>query len=147
MTIKNNLRIVDFVYFVFCILFFFCTLTFFNPCGLNHHGRWMICHSTGKMISTLSLAVAVLSLINIFVSAPVKMGVYFSSCIISIITILTPGILLPLCKHANMRCNTITRPAVIICAIILAIYALINIPMLIQNPKEQEPENLEENKD
>lgn len=138
MSVKNNLRILDFIYFVLYVLFFFASLTILRPCAANNDGTWMICHWTGKTISSLSLAAAVLGLLNIAVPAETKVGIYSGCMVISIIIALIPGKIAGLCSDFFMRCNMISKPYTIAVGITLAVYALINIPLILQDLLRQE---------
>lgn len=136
MNSQKNFRSLDLIFSILCILFFLGTIFVFHPCEAKDDGTWMTCHYAGNLISLNSAICAILAIINIFVKSETKLGLYIANFVISIGTIFIPGTLVKLCMMNDMRCNSITKPCVIIFSIIIALLAFINLIVILLNQKK-----------
>lgn len=127
MNAQKNFRLSDLIFAILNILFFIGITFVFHACGPKADGSWMTCHYAQNIIKLSSVIGMILSIINIFVNAQIKLGIYISTLAISIGTIFVPGKLIPLCMMNDMRCNAITKPCTIIFAVIIALSSLSNL--------------------
>ena len=100
--------------------------TFLSPC-VHEDGSFGPCHGAGQMLLGLGCALGVLAALSLCVERA-RFGVYLSSLPVCVLGILTPGMLLNLCRMSTMRCRMVMQPAMIIlfsaallCALIGAI--------------------------
>ncbi len=100
--------------------------TFLSPC-VHEDGSFGPCHGAGQMLLGLGCALGVLAALSLCVERA-RFGVYLSSLPVCVLGILTPGMLLNLCRMSTMRCRMVMQPAMImlfsaalLCALIGAI--------------------------
>ena len=101
--------------------------TMFHVCGVKPDGSWMLCHWTSEAVMGVSVVLAVLAVIRFFCAPHVKLGINISMALLTGLTALLPGHLLPLCKMATMPCQVLFRPAVLLLSIFLLIVLVIDI--------------------
>lgn len=127
MNLRKNFRLVDFIFAAFNIFFFFGILFIFHPCAPKDDGTWMTCHYAGNMVALAAATLAVLSVINIFAEIRTKAGIFIASLLISAGTFFVPGVLVRTCSMAEMRCNSITRPATMLLCVCVFLCSAINL--------------------
>lgn len=137
MNLRKNFRVNDLIFAILNILFFIGNTFVFHACGTKDDGSWMTCHYAQNIIKLTSIIGTILSIINIFVNAQTKLGIYISTLAISIGTIFIPGKLIPLCMMSDMRCNAITKPCTITFAVIIALCSLINLIFILLKLRNQ----------
>ncbi len=95
------------------------------------------CVSTRNNAVTAGVILGSLSLINLFVSKRV-MNIVLSVLQLagSIVLILIPVVISPVCDMKTMHCYVYSRPLIIITGIIIAVTMIINIAVLIKTKKE-----------
>ncbi|MFC2469757.1 MAG: DUF4418 family protein, partial [Negativicutes bacterium] len=81
--------------------------TMFHVCGMKPDGSWMLCHWTSEAVMGVSAVLAVLAVIRFFCAPRVKLGINISMALLTGLTALLPGHLLPLCKMATMPCQVL----------------------------------------
>lgn len=110
--------------------------TVFHTCGVKPDGSWMMCHWTGEAVLGAGVVLTCLSGIRFFASPPMKQGIDISMLLLTVLTALLPGHLLPLCKMATMPCHVLFQPAVIFLAVFLALALAADIAL--QRKKEKD---------
>jgi len=96
------------------------SVTFLSPC-VHEDGGFGPCHWAGRAllgVGALLAALAILSLLH--KSHPAKAALYLSMVPAAVLGILTPGVLIDLCRMSTMRCRALMQPAMmLLCALIL----------------------------
>ena len=108
------------------------TRTFLSPCKEpKEDGSWMHCHYAGTVVCGLAFALLVMSVLFLLAkNRETKKGVALSILPCTVLTLLIPGRVIPLCMMENMRCHTVFRPAVWILGILILITAATSIVFL-----------------
>lgn len=138
MNLRKNFRLSDLIFAIINILFFIGITFVFHACGPKDDGSWMTCHYAQNIITLSSVIGMILSIINIFVNAQTKLGIYLSCFVIAVGTIFVPGKLIKLCMMSDMRCNAITKPCTIVFSIIIILSAVMNLITILVNQKKSE---------
>lgn len=118
---KRKIDLLDIVIAVLSLALCLAPKTVFHTCGARPDGSWMLCHWTGEAVVGAGIVLACLAGIRFFVSSSVKQGIDISMLLLTVLTALLPGHLLPLCKIATMPCHVLFQPAVILIAGFLAV--------------------------
>ncbi len=106
------------------LLLAFGAQTFIGPC-LHEDGGRSVCLYAGKMATALGILLFVWAVICLFLKKEaVKSTLAFASLGVSLLTMMLPGGVLPLCGMETMRCHLIMKPSVRILAGLLALLAL-----------------------
>lgn len=97
--------------------------TFASPCAPAHAG--MHCVEARNAIARVLITMLILSVAGLVNIKPIR--VVFTAAIngLSLIALLLPGTILPLCMIARMRCYTIMQPFVRIMMAITLIYSVV----------------------
>lgn len=112
--------------------------TIFKTCGMKDDGTWMLCHWTEQTILIEAIIMSAISITSIITNkSKISIGLSISMIVTSILTLLTPGTLMPLCKMPMMECHIITQPSTIIIASLIIIMNAINIIMMIHDIKRK----------
>ena len=100
--------------------------TFLSPC-VHEDGSFGACHWAGQMLLGLGLCLALTGLICLSIRRA-RFGAYLSALPVCVLSMLTPGTLVDLCRMSTMRCRMVMQPAMIIlfsaallCALISAV--------------------------
>ncbi|MCR4883723.1 MAG: DUF4418 family protein [Clostridiales bacterium] len=100
--------------------------TFLSPC-VHEDGTFGPCHWAGQMLLWEGLAAVCLAVVTFF-AKHVRSGLYLGTVSVCILGILTPGVIIDMCRMSTMRCRAVMQPAMIIlfsaallCAVIGAI--------------------------
>ena len=103
--------------------------TFLAPC-VHEDGSFGPCHWAGQMMLGIG---GVLLLLSLFVclekDGAVRKGVYLSMLPVAALGVLTPGVLIALCKMSTMRCRMVMQPAMTILCVLVALAALAGLLM------------------
>ena len=86
--------------------------TFLSPC-VHDDGSFGTCHWAGQMLLGLGLCLSVIGLIGLCVRRA-RPGAYLSAMPVCVLSMLTPGILVDLCRMSTMRCRMVMQPAAVI---------------------------------
>ena len=86
--------------------------TFLGAC-VHDDGTFGACHWACRAILGESLLLAMLSLLALALKRE-RAGLYLAMIPASLLGLLTPGVLIALCKAPTMRCRMLTRPAMMI---------------------------------
>ncbi|MBQ7564995.1 MAG: DUF4418 family protein [Lachnospiraceae bacterium] len=105
------------------------TKTFLSPCKEpKEDGSWMYCHYAGTVVFGLAAAMLVMSVLFLLEkNSEAKKGVALSMLPCTILAVLIPQRVIPLCMMETMRCHTVFKPAVWILGILILITAVIAI--------------------
>ena len=109
--------------------------SFLSPC-VHEDGSFGPCHWAGQMLLGLGCAAAVLASFAMCVKRA-RPGVYLSSLPVCVLGILTPGILIDLCRMSTMRCRMVMQPAMIILFSITLVCALIGVAVCAREAKQR----------
>lgn len=109
------------------IVFLVGILTFFRPCGPMEDGGWMTCHWAGQAVMGAAGALLALSVIRLFVSGRVRIGLDLAAIVVSVMAALIPGRLIGLCMMADMRCRAVMTPCVTVLSILTIAAAAVDI--------------------
>lgn len=100
--------------------------TFLRPC-VHDDGAYGTCHWAGQMIAGLGAVLTVQAALALFFrDSKLREGISLSMIPVAALTALTPGLLIPLCGMAAMRCNLIMKPATIVIAVLLAVLSIVD---------------------
>ena len=86
--------------------------TFLGAC-VHDDGTFGACHWACRAILGESLLLVMLSLLALALKRE-RAGLYLAMIPASLLGLLTPGVLIALCKAPTMRCQMLTRPAMMI---------------------------------
>lgn len=109
---KQKMDWMDIVIAVLSLAIALAPKTVFHTCGVKPDGSWMLCHWTGEAVVGAGVVLACLAGIRFFASPPMKQGIDISMLLLTVLTALLPGHILPLCKMATMPCHVLFQPAV-----------------------------------
>lgn len=118
---KRKIGLLDIVIAGLSLAIALAPKTVFYTCGVKPDGSWMLCHWTGEAVVGAGVVLACLAGIRFFASPSMKQGIDISMLLLTVLTTLLPGHLLPLCKMATMPCHVLFQPAVIFIAVFLAL--------------------------
>lgn len=90
------------------------SVTVLGPC-VHEDGSAGPCAKAGKAILIDGCVLALLALLILILQArKIRIGLFAAAAIISVIGILLPGTLFPLCKMDTMHCRAVMQPSMII---------------------------------
>jgi hypothetical protein len=90
------------------------SVTILGPC-VHEDGSTGPCAKAGKAILADGCVLAVLALLILILQARgIRIGLFAAAAIASVIGILLPGTLYPLCKMDTMHCRAVMQPSMII---------------------------------
>ena len=103
--------------------------SFLSPC-VHEDGTFGACHWAGQTVTALGLMLGVMAALGLCIRAA-RPGLYLGSAAASLLGILTPGVIIDLCRMSTMRCRMVMQPAMIIlfsaallCALLGALFTL-----------------------
>lgn len=101
--------------------------TVFSACGPKDDGSWMNCHWAEQAVFGIGIALTVMSvLVLIFGGSRTGAGASLAAVPAAAIAAFTPAGLINLCMMTNMHCHSVTRPAVIVLSVLIAVTAAVN---------------------
>ena len=118
---KRKIGLLDIVIAGLSLAIALAPKTVFHTCGVKPDGSWMLCHWTGEAVVGAGVVLTCLAGVRFFASPSMKQGIDISMLLLTVLTALFPGHLLPLCKMATMPCHVLFQPAVIFIAVFLAL--------------------------
>lgn len=113
------------------ILIAISPLTFAKPCqsGGMHKMSMMMqpmaCHYTGRAALGIGIVIAVLGLISLLVKESVRIGLNIAVIINALLVMAVPTCLIGVCKNPMMPCNSVTRPTLILLAVLAVVFAAV----------------------
>ena len=117
---KGKIGLLDMVIAGLSLAICLAPKTAFHPCGAKPDGSFMLCHWTGEAVVGAGVVLVCLAGIRFFSSPPMRQGIDISMLLLTVLTALFPGHILPLCKMTTMPCHVLFQPAVIFIAVCLA---------------------------
>ena len=116
------------------------SMTVFSACGPKEDGTLMICHNAQIRVAMCGIGLAVLFAIAAFVkSKAIKLICDTAALVLSVVTFMTPGVLVHICLLSNMHCQVMLKPFTRGSAIFIALLALWDILRIIKENKEKGP--------
>lgn len=137
--LRKNMKKVnalDIVLSVISVLFVLGSAILFDACPAKPEGGFMACHWANRAATAVGVVIFALSIESIFVSNQIKIGLNSGIFALAILLAIIPGILINLCKMQTMRCWTTFRPAVLVFAILIALFSVLNLILLIRKEKK-----------
>jgi hypothetical protein len=102
--------------------------TVFKACGTGQEGKWMACHWAEQAVMGIGISLTVTALMLVIVSnKKIKQGLALAMIPQAAVSACIPNTLINLCMMETMHCHTVTKPAVIIISVIIAVSALISV--------------------
>ena len=86
--------------------------TFLGAC-VHEDGSFGACHWASRALMGEGALMAALSLLALILKRE-RAGLYLASALTAILGLLTPGVLIDLCKMDAMRCRMLMKPAMMI---------------------------------
>ena len=98
MASKKTFLVTDAVAALLSVVSLIGIFTVFAPCGPKEDGSWMVCRWAGNAVKGISLVLAVLSLIRLFIAdEKIKIGLSLAVFAVAILETAVPGHLISLC--------------------------------------------------
>lgn len=124
----------DWCLLIVSVLFLVGIRTAFAPCKPTEDGSWMTCHWAGQAVTGVAAVLLVLAILHLLLPGPgEKLGVAAAMIPVSLLAAFLPGKLINLCMMGTMRCHGVTRPAVLVFSLMLAVLSLAD--LLLQRKK------------
>ena len=98
--------------------------TFLHPC-VHADGSEAMCADAGQLIFYLGIALALLASGLTWTKGVLRVVCAAGLLILSVLLILAPGTLAPVCGMAEMTCRLVTQPAARVTGIVAAILSLV----------------------
>ncbi len=121
----------DIALLVLSLFLAFGTAFVFHACGPKADGSWMNCHQAESIVVWVGAVLSVLSIVRLFVPEGVKTGLSISFIPFSVFASFVPGVIIHLCMMHDMRCHAITRPAVLVISILIAVFAAVDVVLAV----------------
>ena len=123
---KNGSAAAGIVLFVLCAALCAGVKLAFHACGQTEEGKWMGCHLAEQAVFAVGISLTAAALMLLIVkNADVKRGLALSMIPQAAVTAIIPNTLIKLCMKTDMRCHAVTKHAVIILSVMIAVCALI----------------------
>lgn len=110
---------------VFGILIAIAPFTFAKVCGSmgmsKMHMMHGACYYTGQAALGIGIIIALLGVVSLFVKAPVRAGISIAIVANSLLMIAVPTFLIGVCNSPMMKCNSVTRPTLIVLSALTAV--------------------------
>ena len=116
------------------------SMTVFSACGPKEDGTLMICHNAQIRVAMCGIGLAVLFAIAAFVkSKAIKLICDTAALVLSVVTFMTPGVLVQICHLSNMHCQVRLKPFTRGAALFIALLAVWDILRIIKEKREKGP--------
>ena len=116
------------------------SMTVFSACGPKEDGTLMICHNAQIRIAMCGIGLAVLFAIAAFVkSKAIKLICDTAALVLSVVTFMTPGVLVQICHLSNIHCQVRLKPFTRGAALFIALLAVWDILRIIKEKREKGP--------
>ena len=131
---RKGFGMTDWCLLIVSALFLVGIRTVFAPCNPKEAGAWMTCHWAGQAVTGVAAVLVVQAGLHLLLSKPGhKLGVAAAMIPTSLLAAILPENLINLCMMGTMRCHGVTRPAVLVFSLLLAILSLAD--LLLQRKK------------
>ena len=98
------------------------TATVFRACAMKEDGTWMHCHDAQRAVTLCAAVLFVLFVLAAWLKSPGAKAVLCSIGIAgSIVTMLLPGNIMPMCMMQTMRCYAVMQPFVRLMSFLVAV--------------------------
>ena len=98
----------------------------FHACGPKEDGSYMTCHYAQSASEGTAAVLAVLALLLLISKSRSAMKAYAAAMVpVSVLMILIPNTLIPLCMMPDMRCRSVMRPAVLVIGILILLISAV----------------------
>ena len=116
----------DIVLLVLCAALMLGVRLMFHACGPKEDGSWMTCHWAQQSVFALSIAMTVTALARLLVrDEGMRRGMALALVPFAGAAAGLPQGGIRLCMMQDMRCHAVMRPAVIVCAVLIAAAAIV----------------------
>ena len=116
------------------------SMTVFSACGPKEDGTLMICHNAQIRVAMCGIGLAVLFAIAAFVkSKAIKLICDTAALVLSVVTFMTPGVLVQICHLSNIHCQVRLKPFTRGAALFIALLAVWDILRIIKEKREKGP--------
>lgn len=126
--VKNKVGI-SIVYVILGVLIFLTPTVIFPVCQEEIK---MNCTYTGRVEIGLGILVVLLGVISLFFSEKVRAGISMAISGIGILAIVFPVKLIGVCGSNRMKCNTATRPMLVVLGVLVILASVINAVYLLK---------------
>lgn len=110
---NKKVSFIDFLPSILALLLAIGTVTVFKACPKKPDGTWMRCHHVQDMVFISSLILTAVSLIPAFLGNKIaKFSLLLLCLLATVLIMLLPGVLMPMCMMKSMRCYTVMQPFV-----------------------------------
>lgn len=127
---KNSIfyKVIELVSVAVSLILCIGVQTLFGTCGKSEDGTFMSCHWAGLAVFGVACVILVLSIVNLLVrNTGISIGLSVGILLNALLAALIPGRLISTCMMADMRCNAVTKPAVMVCCLIIAVTKMIGL--------------------
>lgn len=112
--------------------------TFVGPCPVMEHHHPMACFWASRSIFGLASLTTLLAFFHIFMKCPkFRLGLDFALVGLSILTMLTPNVIINLCADNAMRCQEIMAPATLVASILTLVISFIDLFVQFKHAKAE----------
>lgn len=134
--IENN-RMISLISSVAGLMLAAGSMTVFSACGPKADGTLMNCHNAQACVALCGIGLAVLFAIAAFVrNKAIELICDAAALVLSVVTFMTPGVLVHICLLSNMHCQVRLKPFTRGSAILIAVFALADILRIIKEKRE-----------
>lgn len=125
---NRNIGFSDLLLVLLSAVFLIGIRSFFAPCGPKEDGSWMTCHWAGQAVSGAAAVLLCLAVAHLLVrNRGVKAGLSMAMIPTAALTMLIPGKLIHMCMMQSMRCHSVMKPGVIVCAVLTILAAVFDL--------------------
>ena len=117
---NKKIDISGIILLILSLLLVFGTAFVFHACG-EHDSKIPTCHWAEHAVIGIGCVMAVISLMHLVFSQ--KAAFSLSLIPAAILSLLTPGVVIDICKMADMHCRAAMRPFVVIISIVIIVTA------------------------
>lgn len=107
------------------LLIAFAPKTFAQPCPPMEDGHFMKCHWSAQAALGIGLVIAVIGVIAFFVDTRIQTGLAIAAGLNGALTIAIVKVLIGGCMKADMHCNMIMVPTLMVLGILTIVYAVV----------------------
>lgn len=93
--------------------------TFAHVCAVKNMP--MACHYTAQVALGIGIVTVLLAVIGFFVTDAARAGLDIANAVLGVFVVLTPTVLIGVCKGAMMHCHMVTMPTLIVLGVLLAV--------------------------
>ena len=102
-------------------------MTLFRACAKTEEGMYMNCHNAQMIVFCIALIITMMAVAKMVINKDaIRPAMTCISIALSLVAVITPGILVKLCMMNNMRCHMVMRPFSVVLGLISAVIAVID---------------------